>query len=290
MSKTEAHKQAQKTEKHGHIFPYHGWFRLLSTCLEGSRADMHCLCIEQSFWQLSLWNCAWPLFCSEYLFAFKYGIWKGILFLSNDVSSTIRSVLFYFSVTLFCIARDLFFFFRKVKSLKNNIVYFMDSQVYGDNILQKFWKASLPSSSSLPVVMNTHLSSHSCIKTPPEALKIYCIGCTFFTKHNNSLWVLIYVSYISSSDVFFFSILCQTWVPFSIFISLFLFMIMFKVFHSNHHWRFAIQTFYFLPENCTIKENSCSCIWYSILPEGVSIVLMLLQYICVFVTHISTSV
>lgn len=79
----------------------------------------------------------------------------------------------------------------------------MDSQVYGDNILQKFWKASLPSSSSLPVEMNTHLSSHSCIKTPPEALKIYCIGCTFFSKHNNSLWVLIYVSYISSSDVFF---------------------------------------------------------------------------------------
>lgn len=33
-----------------------------------------------------------------------------------------------------------FFLFRKVKCFKNanNIVYFIDSQVYGDNILQKF--------------------------------------------------------------------------------------------------------------------------------------------------------
>lgn len=59
-------------------------------------------------------------------------------FLSNNAQ--LEVYLFNLKVTVFFIARDFiyFFFFRKVKSLKNIIIYFIDSQVYGDNILQQF--------------------------------------------------------------------------------------------------------------------------------------------------------
>lgn len=48
---------------------------------------------------------------------------------------------------------------------------------------------------------------------------------------------------------------------------------------------------YFLPENCTINENSCFLVSGTVFYQTVfSIVWTLIQYTCVFVTHTSISV
>lgn len=126
-----------------------------------------------------------------------------------------------------------FVIFRKGTSL-NKILYtewilrFIEIIIYC-----KSFTASLPSSSSLPVVMNTHLSSHSCRKKTPQALNNYCIGCKCsfntitlfkFVFTSPTYLVQMYFLYLSPnvSAIFCFNLIVVAFVITS------------KILHSNH--------------------------------------------------------
>lgn len=168
------------------FFLYNCCFRLLSTYFEGLQTVTYYLCIEIILILSLVEMCmTMVLFCVHVL------MWhfKWLTFLSFQ-SSKKSFFCFSYSHSYSVVHHTGFsfcFLLQEGDIFNNNIVYFIDSQVYGDDIyiyMTTVLKASLPFSGSLPVKRNIHSDT-------PEPLNIYCISCASSRKHSSSLWVLV---------------------------------------------------------------------------------------------------
>lgn len=150
-------------------------FRLLSTCFEGLQTVTYYLCIEIILILSLVEMCmTMVLFCVHVLMSFQSSKKSFFCFSYSHSYSVVHH-------TGFCFC----FLLQEGDIFNNNIVYFIDSQVYGDDIyiyiyMTTVLKASLPFSGSLPVKRNIHSDT-------PEPLNIYCISCASSQKHSSSL-------------------------------------------------------------------------------------------------------